>query len=229
MKLAGRWARRPVHVGQLNVDAFIAQAERVCHDRRGPRYRLQGAGSAWPHSPDEHRARRELAGQRVASGTTTPSSAASTCIAAPRPVSTRWKDDLAAAGRHYAAGARDVASQVADVKGSTGWEKRSAGPEVLIASGRAGASCIPIDWPLLALVPAAILAVFYHVYRNGLGHVATALLWAAYTAPAYGMHRRWLWPRRVQYSRRGIPLLLFMTSMAGTITARAVPISISTP
>ena len=81
-----------------------------------------------------------------------------------------------------------------------------------------------IDWPLLALVPAAILAVFYHVYRNGFTLV-TALLWAAYAAYEYGMHRRWLCTGECNIRVDLLmlyPLLLFMTSMAGTITARAV-------
>ena len=81
-----------------------------------------------------------------------------------------------------------------------------------------------IDWPLLALVPTAILAVFYGVHRSGFTLV-TALLWAAYAAYEYGMHRRWLCTGECNIRVDLLmlyPLLLIMTIVAGTITVRAV-------
>lgn len=81
-----------------------------------------------------------------------------------------------------------------------------------------------IEWPLLALVPAAILAVFYRVSRSRFALV-TALLWATYAAYEYGMHRRWLCTGECNIRVDLLmlyPLLLIMTFVAGTITARAV-------
>jgi Zn-dependent protease with chaperone function len=112
MKLAGG-GRGENFVGQLNVDAFIVQANEYATTNEGLDviYKLlatlglthpmstirAGELQAWVASGDYERIVR---GEYTHRGAETRE----------RPL----KDDLAAAGRHYAAGARDVASQVAD-------------------------------------------------------------------------------------------------------------------
>jgi hypothetical protein len=117
-------------VGQRNVDAFIAQANEYATTNEGldviykplatlglthPMSTVRAGGAAALGRIGRLRAHR--------AGRVAP-------IAAPRRASGRLKDDLAAAGRHYAAGARDVASQVADAaKGvADGWERRFGRP-----------------------------------------------------------------------------------------------------
>jgi Zn-dependent protease with chaperone function len=112
MKLAGG-GRGEQFVGQLNVDAFIAQANEYATTNEGldivykvlatlglthPMSTVRaGELQAWVASGDYERIVR---GEYIHRGAETRD----------RPL----RDDLSAAGRHYAAGARDVASQVAD-------------------------------------------------------------------------------------------------------------------
>jgi len=112
MKLAGG-GRGEQFVGQLNVDAFIAQANEYATTNEGldivykvlatlglthPMSTVRaGELQAWVASGDYERIVR---GEYIHRGAETRD----------RPL----RDDLSSAGRHYAAGARDVASQVAD-------------------------------------------------------------------------------------------------------------------
>ena len=112
MKLAGG-GRGDQFVGQLNVDAFIAQANEYATTNEGldivykvlatlglthPMSTVRaGELQAWVASGEYERIVR---GEYVHRG----------AEARERPL----RDDMAAAGRHYAAGAKDVASQVAD-------------------------------------------------------------------------------------------------------------------
>ncbi len=112
MKLAGG-GRGDQFVGQLNVDAFITQANEYATSNEGldivykvlatlglthPMSTVRaGELQAWVASGDYERIVR---GEYIHRGAETRD----------RPL----RDDLSAAGRHYAAGAKDVASQVAD-------------------------------------------------------------------------------------------------------------------
>lgn len=81
-----------------------------------------------------------------------------------------------------------------------------------------------IEWPWLALAPAAVFLAFYRISRRKIVAV-TALTWALYGVYEYGMQRRWLCSGECNIRVDLLllyPLLVVMSVLASVVAARAI-------